>query len=239
MSVSVVVIIALLIDAIFGEPRRWHPLVGFGQLASWIEQKFNNQTFDSSLWLKLLGLIAWLIVVVPFVAFIVFLEHLNLPYQVELNVFIGIVCLSFAVGANSLVQHARAVKNALNKNDLGLARERISMMVSRDTSRSDETAINRATIESVLENGNDAIFAALFWFFVLGAPGVVLYRLANTLDAMWGYRTPRYRHFGWAAARLDDVLNWAITWASWMPLSRAMPLRLPSTPNILLMCCRW
>ncbi|MBS1224625.1 MAG: cobalamin biosynthesis protein, partial [Proteobacteria bacterium] len=84
----------------------------------------------------------------------------------------------------------------------------VAMIVSRDTADLDEEQISRATVESVLENGCDAIFGALCWFVLAGAAGATLYRLANTLDALWGYRTPRYRDFGWAAARLDDGLNW-------------------------------
>lgn len=215
MLLSIIIISALLLDAIVGEPRRWHPLVGFGNLAIWLESKLNNQQTRSQIKLRLLGLLAWIIVIVPFVMGAYYLEQFSTAYQFELytgfnlslDALFAIIILTIAIGAKSLTQHARAVESALNKNDIVLARQCIAMIVSRDTSKIDEEAINRATIESVLENGSDAIFAAIFWFILLGLPGVVLYRLANTLDAMWGYRTERYHYFGWAAARLDDVLN--------------------------------
>ena len=213
---SMIIIISLLLDAIIGEPRRWHPLVGFGNLAIWCEQKLNNKKTQSQVKLRVLGLFAWTVVVLPLVIGVYFLEQLCSTYQIEFDsgiqigfdVFVAIIFLSLAIGAKSLVQHASAVESALNENNLDLARQRIAMIVSRDTAKSDEAAINRATIESVLENGSDAIFAAIFWFAILGVPGVVLYRLTNTLDAMWGYRTERFQYFGWAAARIDDVMNW-------------------------------
>jgi adenosylcobinamide-phosphate synthase len=96
----------------------------------------------------------------------------------------------------------------LLSGDINKAREAVAMIVSRDVEVMDDVQVTRATIESVLENGNDAVFATLFWFFVFGAPGAVLLRLANTLDAMWGYRTERYNDFGCFAAKLDDALNW-------------------------------
>ncbi|MEZ0210107.1 MAG: CobD/CbiB family cobalamin biosynthesis protein, partial [Methylophilus sp.] len=113
--------------------------------------------------------------------------------------------LYFALGHKSLRQHALAVYTALKNNNLPQAQLAASYMVSRDKEAIEPVS---STLESVLENGNDGVFAALFWFLIAGGPGALLYRLANTLDAMWGYKTSQYYYFGWAAARLDDLLNY-------------------------------
>jgi adenosylcobinamide-phosphate synthase len=120
------------------------------------------------------------------------------------------VVVYLAVGARSLAEHARAVAGPLAAGDLTAARTAVGRLVSRDPAQLDSAGVARAGIESVLENGADAVFGALFWFAVAGLPGLVAYRLSNTLDAMWGYRTPRFEAFGRAAARLDDGLNWPV-----------------------------
>ena len=205
---------ALLLDRLFGEPRRAHPLVGFGHLATWLEQRLNAHyvgtasavpvRLKSYLQLKqrLRGILGLALLTLPPVALLLFIQQWH-----ELALVINILILYLAIGARSLVEHVQQVRDALLENNLALARTRTGYLVSRDTAQMDDQNMVRATIESTLENGSDALFAPLFWFVIAGAPGVLFYRLVNTLDAMWGYKTPRYRHFGWAAARLDDVLN--------------------------------
>lgn len=113
--------------------------------------------------------------------------------------------LYFAVGHKSLHEHARAVSNALHRDDNATAILATSYMVSRDSSAIEPVP---ATVESVLENGNDGVFGAIFWFLIAGGAGALAFRLINTMDAMWGYKNHRYNYFGWAAARLDDVVNY-------------------------------
>ncbi len=191
-SVSVVSVTALLLDRLLGEPARFHPLVGFGNLARSVERHLHGDSRPR-------GVVAVLLLLTPFTAAAALLET-KVPMASAAMVWL-------AIGWRSLDEHARRVADALLGGDLPAARQRVAMLVSRDTSSLSPPAVAGATVESVLENGNDALFGALFWFVVAGAPGVVLYRLANTLDAMWGYRNDRYRQFGWAAARLDDLLN--------------------------------
>jgi adenosylcobinamide-phosphate synthase len=192
-------LVGLLLDRLLGEPKRWHPLVGFGRLADRAESLMRCGAPGHAVGNRLRGLLAWALLVVPFVALAVWLAH---PVPDAL-------VLWFALGGRSLGEHARAVAAPLAAGDLAAARERVGMIVSRDTSELDETGVATAAVESVLENGNDAVFGALFWFFLFGGAGALLFRLANTLDAMWGYKDERHIHFGWAAARIDDVLNYA------------------------------
>jgi len=199
---AVALLLGLLIDHIVGEPRRWHPLVGFGNTASKLEQTANPSSAADG---KLRGLLCWmLLVLIPASAVAVLVAQLSGLALLVVNCLV----VYFVVGLKSLAEHGRNVAAPLLAGDLEGARQQIAMMVSRDTANLSEQQVASATCESVLENGSDAVFAALFWFLVLGAPGAILYRGANTLDAMWGYKTERYRRFGWAAARIDDLLNW-------------------------------
>ena len=199
---AVALLLGLLIDHFIGEAKRWHPLVGFGNAAATLEKAANPSSDNHG---KLCGLVCWaLMVLTPVVAMTLAVSQLS---GLALLVFNALV-VYFVVGLKSLVEHGRNVAVPLLDGDLPAARQQIAMMVSRDTAKLNEQQVACATCESVLENGSDAIFAALFWFCLLGAPGAILYRGANTLDAMWGYKTDRYRTFGWAAARIDDVINW-------------------------------
>jgi adenosylcobinamide-phosphate synthase len=195
MSITLIIFSALLLDFWLGEPRRFHPLVGFGNLAKTVERwLYADNTLS--------GLTAVLLLLIPFTLVVTLTQSLSWHWALD------ILLLYLAIGWKSLGIHAKRVQSALLADNLPDARHQVSMLVSRDTTQLDQGDVAKATIESVLENGNDAIFATLFWFVVAGAPGAIAYRLVNTLDAMWGYRNNRYQNFGWAAARLDDVLNY-------------------------------
>lgn len=191
---------AILLDWLAGEPRRFHPLVGFGRLTGAVEGGLYGKPGCAPGSRRLRGLLALALLLFPLTLATAVLTRL--PYLGEC---LSLLLLYFALGHRSLHDHARAVARALDEGDPAAARRLAGLLVSRDTECLEAEA---ATAESVLENGNDGVFGALFWFAVAGAPGCLLYRLVNTLDAMWGYRDRRYRDFGWAAARLDDLLNY-------------------------------
>ena len=146
-------------------------------------------------------------------------------FQIILN--ISVVYL--AIGQNSLKQHGIAVFKPLLDEDLEKARHATSMIVSRDTSESNEQQLAKATVETITENTNDAVIAPLFYFACFGAAGVVLFRLSNTLDAMWGYRNDKYEYFGKFSARMDDLLGYIPARITTFLFTLANPLQIRIT----------
>ena len=192
---ALLLVAGVLLDYLLGEPRRWHPLVGFGHLANAIERTLNKGALR-----YLRGAAAWMLAVAPLAA----LASMGAWYA---GLAAHAVLLYFCLGLRSLREHNLPIADALGKGDLAQARLLTGRIVSRDTGTASPADLAKASAESLLENGNDAVFGTLFWFAVAGGPGALAFRLANTLDAMWGYRSTRFLAFGWAAARIDDVLN--------------------------------
>jgi adenosylcobinamide-phosphate synthase len=180
-------------DRLLGDPSRWHPVAGFGRVAAALERT----TYADR---RLAGVAHVGLLVGGAVATAVLVRRG--PQTLVLAVTTWAV-----LGGRSLDREAAAVAGHLDAGDLPAARRRLTHLVGRDTTLLDETEVARATIESLAENTSDAVVAPLVWGAVAGAPGLLAYRAANTLDAMVGHRSPRYERFGWAAARLDDLLN--------------------------------
>lgn len=229
VTIALIAISAILLDWLLGEPTRYHPLVGFGKLANALEGKIYGAENISPLTRKIRGIIAVVLIAPSLTACAATLA--TLPY---IGIPASILLLYLTIGHKSLHDHARPIAQALRDNDEERARRMASRIVSRDPATLN---IPVATTESILENGSDSVFATLFWFAVAGIPGAVLHRLVNTLDAMWGYRNQRYNDFGWAAARLDDLMNFlparltALTYAIIARSSRAITCWHQQAPN--------
>jgi adenosylcobinamide-phosphate synthase len=186
-------------DGVLGDPARWHPVAGFGSVAGALErQMYYDDRARGAIYTGLLvGSVA---------AAGVALERVARRHG--LVDVAGTAVAAWAVlGGTSLDREAAVVADLLNRGDLPAARRRLTRLVGRDTSALDESEVARATVESLAENTSDAVVSPLVLGALLGLPGLLVHRAANTLDAMVGHRSPRYARFGWASARLDDLLN--------------------------------
>ena len=192
--------LAMLLDLVAGE-QRWlrlgapHPVVMFGWLIDFLDRKLNAGNAR-----RLKGAIALLavlcIAMVPVIP-VLFWEH---------GAIIEVIGAAILIAQRSLVEHVRAVADGL-KTSLREGRRQVAMIVGRDPESLDESGVARATIESAAENFSDGVAAPVFWFALAGLPGIVACKVVNTADSMIGHRTERHEAFGWAAARLDDVMN--------------------------------
>lgn len=192
---------AMILDALAGEPAalwRWvpHPVVLMGRLIEWLDQRLNDDAAGRGhgllALLSVLGLCLLLALVIE-----------ALPF----GDLLAIAGAAILLAQRSLADHVGAVAGALSQS-LDAGRVAVARIVGRDPQSLDRPGVARAAIESAAENFSDGVVAPAFWFLIAGLPGIVLYKAVNTADSMIGHQTARYREFGWAAARLDDVVNW-------------------------------
>ncbi|HTP93734.1 MAG TPA: adenosylcobinamide-phosphate synthase CbiB [Xanthobacteraceae bacterium] len=207
MSLAIA-LFAMLIELCFGYPD-WlyraigHPVVWIGKLITTLERYLNREQAPVRRYLGGIVAILVLLAIVGAIAVTLQRELLRLPYGA---VLVAILAATF-LAQRSLYRHVADVALSLERHGLEAARTAVARIVGRDTATLDESGVARAAIESLAENFSDGIVAPVLWTAVGGLPGVAVYKAINTADSMIGHRTARFAAFGWAAARLDDVIN--------------------------------
>ncbi|MCP5074745.1 MAG: cobalamin biosynthesis protein [Rhodobacteraceae bacterium] len=201
MSFVSMLLIALILDAVFGEPdwlwsRIPHPAALMGRGINWLDEALNKGSMRQAK-----GILA--IAVLSITAVLIGAVIQRLPDFGVLEIIFAAILLAH----RSLTQHVEDVAVAL-RSGLSTGRESVSMIVGRDSKQLDESGVARSAIESAAENFSDGVVAPAFWFLLLGLPGILLYKVVNTADSMVGYKNREYAEFGFGAAKLDDLLNW-------------------------------
>ncbi|MFO7875433.1 MAG: adenosylcobinamide-phosphate synthase CbiB [Desulfovermiculus sp.] len=205
ISLEIQIICALALDQLLGDPQGWpHPVRWIGALAAGVEKPLRRQGLNQ-VWAGTGGLLLVLVVTGGAAWAVLWGLGLLHPLAADLG---GIIILWTTFAAKDLRVHSMRVYQALKGNDIQEARQAVSMLVGRETSALDAPEISRACVESVAENSADGVVAPVFFAFLFGPIGAVLYKAVNTLDSMWGYKTGGYKEFGMAAARFDDLVNW-------------------------------
>jgi adenosylcobinamide-phosphate synthase len=216
---------ALLIDAAVGDPEAiWrrlpHPVAAIGSGIGGLDRLLNRPSLPS--WSRrVLGVVATLIIVMTAGAAGFGLEWLlrRIPYGAVGTIVVAAILLA----GRSLYDHVRAVATAFTDGGLDAARLAVAKIVGRDPATLDEAGVCRAAIESAAENFSDGLVAPALWFALAGLPGLLAYKSINTADSMIGHLTPRHQAFGWAAARLDDLVNWPMSRIAGTLLALAAP----------------
>ncbi|GHF57603.1 adenosylcobinamide-phosphate synthase CbiB [Seohaeicola zhoushanensis] len=198
MSNAALLVLAMLLDAALGEPawlwsRLPHPAVLMGRVVGALDRDLNRGEAR-----RLKGVLTLLVLMGGAIALGLLLARLGPVVEV--------LAAAILLAQRSLVEHVAAVASGLRRS-LAEGRRAVAMIVSRDTGAIGEAEVARAALESAAENLSDGVIAPAFWFLVAGLPGLLLYKAVNTADSMIGYRNARYEEFGWASARMDDLLN--------------------------------
>lgn len=217
MANAITLLIGWVLDLIFGDPQRLpHPIVWFGKVISAFEHslnKGNHRKLKGAL--TAIGLILFVFVFVwmlrkilgLFTLFIFDGTHEQV-YQIPVLLYLfDILAIFYCLAGTTLIREVRAVFLALDRS-LDEGRQQVARIVGRDTSELSAQEVRTAALETLAENLSDGVIAPLFWFAILGTPGMLAYKMVNTLDSMIGYKTERYRDFGCWAAHIDDIANY-------------------------------
>ncbi len=207
MTTALAMLIALLIDAVIGWPdalyrRIGHPVTWIGALITALESRLNRPPHTA----RHVEGVAIVLLVPALCALVALAITACLPDGLVGALILGVFAWPL-VAARAMYTHVADVARPLEKDDLPAARHTVSMIVGRAPSQLDAPAVARATLESLAENTSDGIVAPVFWGVLFGLPGIAAYKAVNTLDSMIGHRNDRYAAFGWASARLDDLVN--------------------------------
>jgi adenosylcobinamide-phosphate synthase len=221
-----IVIAALAFDALIGDPdwlwrRLGHPVALIGALIGTLDRRFNRE--DQSPQQRRSAGIASTVVLVVIAAAVGALIQAILQQLPAGNILLALIASIF-IAHRSLYQHVAEVRAAFAEGGLTEARDAVAMIVGRDPEQLDEAGVCRAAIESCAENFSDGVVAPVFWLALLGLPGLIAYKAINTADSMIGHRTERHASFGWASARLDDLVNLVPARLSALLLAVAAPI---------------
>lgn len=206
-----ILVLAIVLDMLVGDPdwiwrRIPHPVVWFGQVIS-ILDRYLNRIRDNRQRRKRFGVLAVLIMLtIAMLAGVLFsyiFGHLGV-----IGFAIEIIIVAVLIAQKSMSDHIKNIITPLSLGDIEGARYAVSMIVGRQTSEMNASDVTRSSIESLAENFSDGVVAPVFWYALLGLPGILMYKMLNTADSMIGHKTVEYEDFGWASAKLDDLANW-------------------------------
>lgn len=202
-------ILSFIFDCVVGDPRtKFHPVVLIGRLISGMEKLLYHENDSPARKMAAGGFMVVCVLLFTFNLVDGIIKLVGLAENKYISLFFEAFLLSFTISPNSLAAAGRELYELLLDGNLEQARFKVGWIVGRDTDKLTSGEVSRATIETIAENTVDGVIAPLFFFAIGGVPLAFLYRAANTMDSMVGYRNQRYLYYGRAAARLDDVLSY-------------------------------
>jgi adenosylcobinamide-phosphate synthase len=205
----------ILVDAIFGDPQvRFHPVRLLGNTLTGFEALLRRMGWEGYGG----GVLLFLMLTVTWVAIPCLLLLRLYQWNIQAGNAAHVLLIYTCFALHDLIAHVWKVQRAANRGDSAEARRAIGMLVGRDVEMMDIPACRRAAIESLSENFVDGVLSAVFWYVLLGIPGLLIFKVVSTMDSMVGYKTPRYLRFGWCGARFDDFMNYVPARLTWLLL---------------------